>query len=141
MAQKQFLSKVGTEYLLRQVLTMIEQKIQVRMVTTLDDQVTDAQLPSAKAVYDTIVDAIAGITNLQFVVVSALPSEGESNIIYLVKASVDPNDPVHVQWMWVNDQWVQLGSSEIDLSNYWQIDHLTEITNQEIQEIIDEIMV
>jgi hypothetical protein len=79
---------------------------------------------------------LAGITTFSFEVVDALPSTGESNVIYLV----DDGSGKYIMNAYINGAWVELGTTEIDLSNYWSKDDLEALTNNEIQEIIDDVM-
>lgn len=65
------------------------------------------------------VDAlIAGIEGVTIEIVSELPSEGDRNVIYFVpNSSVSPN--YYDEYMYINDAWEKIGSTEVDLSNYY----------------------
>lgn len=62
-----------------------------------------------------LIDAVSGGITLE--VVAVLPVTGSSNVIYLVRRSIDSN--VYDQYVWFNNAWVQVGSTEVDLSQYY----------------------
>jgi hypothetical protein len=138
---KKVLDLDGLHYLLVQIKALIEQETQINITTSIDENSTNQQLPGAKAVYDLIIDALAGIVNLSMEVVTELPqiADAETNVIYLIQ--VDNTVNRYHQWILTKtDQWFDLGITEIDLSNYWSKDELKVMTNVEIQEVFDEVM-
>jgi hypothetical protein len=62
-----------------------------------------------------LLDQLTGGITME--VVAVLPITGESDKIYLVRRSIDSN--VYDQYIWFNNSWVQVGSTEIDLSQYY----------------------
>ena len=139
MAVKNFLDRTGTQYLAEQLFQGIEQKLQSRLITSIDQDSTDQQIPTGSAIWDLVQAALANISGLDFNVVTELPTTGENGIIYLVKANIDPNDNTYVQWIYVDDTWINLGTSELDLSNYWTKDELEALSNADIDEILEAI--
>jgi len=133
---KKFLDVDGLRFLLAQIDALIDQKTQINVVSSIDENSTNAQIAGAKAVYDLVNSAIAGLSTLSMEVVASLPQTGEGNVIYLVEADSD----TYRQWIYSGDQWWDLGIAEIDLSNYWSRDDLEALTNTEIQDVIDEVM-
>jgi hypothetical protein len=87
-------------------------------------------------VYDLLTEALEGIVRLQLKAVDALPATGETNIIYLVKVDED----TYTQYIYVDGNWFDLGTTKIDLSGYWAKDELVALTNAEIQDVIDDVM-
>lgn len=68
-----------------------------------------------KAKIDTIIEnAIAGVKANEFQLVEELPQEGEEGIIYLVEIS----SGVYQQYIWEGDDYIDLGTTQIDLSGY-----------------------
>lgn len=60
---------------------------------------------------------INAITTLTIEIVTVLPTEDISTTtIYLIK---EPDVNVYVQWMYINNEWTNLGNTEVDLSNYY----------------------
>lgn len=58
------------------------------------------------------------IEGIRYDVVQELPATGESGIIYLISNSgTAPN--VYDEYIWVNNNFEKIGSTEIDLSNYY----------------------
>lgn len=62
------------------------------------------------------VDSITG--SFEIVIVDSLPDSGEPNKIYFVKKSSFLND-TYDEYMWINEAWEKLGTTSIDLSNYY----------------------
>ena len=61
---------------------------------------------------------IGSIQQLHFEIVEELPSTGESNIIYLVPRSDSEESNVYDEYIYANNEWEKIGSTDIDLSNY-----------------------
>lgn len=135
-----FLDADGLKFLAAQLVGKMDLKINSRMVTLIDEESTNDEIPSAQAVYDLLQESLSKISGVDFEVVEDLPGEGEPGIIYLIKA--DPEDGesnVYVQWVYVGESWINLGTSEIDLDNYWSKDELEPITNGDILGILEEV--
>ena len=106
-----------------------------RKTSDYDTQSTETY-PNSKALYD----AIHSIKTIQFLVVSELPTTGESNIIYLVPSSEQGTGDKYEEWIYVYDStqeeysWEELGT-EVDLTGYateqWVTDqgYITGITS------------
>ena len=135
---KKAIDKDGLIYLLNWLVGEIEQKTQLNISTGIDDTSTNQQIAGAQAVYELVQSALSGLVTLEMTVVEDLPTEGEPLTIYLLKISEDPE--LYSQNVFIDDKWMSLGSTEVDLSNYWAKDELVFLTNDEIQEIIDEVM-
>lgn len=68
------------------------------------------------AAVDRLEQEIAGMASVSFRSVSELPTTGEPNVIYLVpKDSTTPTD-VKVEYIWVDNHWETIGTTDIDLS-------------------------
>ena len=88
------------------------------------------------------VDNLIGqISTVSFEIVQSLPQTGQSNIIYLLANSgTTPN--VYDEYVWINNAWEKIGSTAIDLSNYWtstsgESNSLIAITTAEIDTIVN----
>lgn len=73
-----------------------------------------------KAEVDRLVESV---TSISFEVVSELPTTGESNKIYL-KLKEESTNNSYEEYIWVDEKWELIGSTEIDLSNYVTTDEL-----------------
>lgn len=73
-----------------------------------------------------IVGGGGGGAGVRFEVVNALPATGEVGVIYLVPNSGGtPN--IYDEYIWVNNTFEMIGTTEIDLSNYYTKDELSAI--------------
>ena len=61
-------------------------------------------------------------------VVTELPETGESNVIYLVPKQDTGDNDVFDEYVWVNNDWELIGTTDIDLSNYLAKDNTTSYT-------------
>lgn len=59
---------------------------------------------------------IGNISGISFEIVQALPQTGSSSVIYLL---YNQETDVYDEYIWTNDEWVSIGSTSIDLSNYY----------------------
>ena len=77
-----------------------------------------------------IATAIGSLSKVTIEVVSALPQSGTENTIYFVPKSASANDS-YDEFMWINSGWEHIGSTDVDLSNYY--------TKAEIDEMIGDV--
>lgn len=64
---------------------------------------------------------IAQIKTISFQIVETLPTTGASNIIYLKKiANSTFDNNIYDEFIWVNNAWEQIGSTAVDLSDYYK---------------------
>lgn len=72
-------------------------------------------------------------------VVDSLPTDNIlTDVIYLVPRSEAEEDNVYYEYMYINDSFELLGSTEVDLSGYVKSSDLVEITDEEIDAIFNE---
>lgn len=69
-------------------------------------------------------DLLSTIKKNAFKVVDSKPETGEEGIVYLVKTT---KDGVYEQYIYESENWISLGTTELDLSNYYS---KTEIDNK-----------
>ena len=61
---------------------------------------------------------IGQIQTAHFEIVAELPVTGEDNVIYLVPRSESEEDNVYDEYIYVNNTWEKIGSTDIDLTGY-----------------------
>ena len=59
---------------------------------------------------------IGNVSGVSFEIVSSLPQTGSPSVIYLL---YNQETDVYDEWIYTNDEWVSIGSTSIDLSNYY----------------------
>lgn len=64
-----------------------------------------------------IASAVSGVTQIDYLVVEALPSTGKKGVIYLVANSGSGNN-IYDEYIYINSKFEKLGSREMDLSSY-----------------------
>jgi hypothetical protein len=107
------------------------------ITTILNNTSTDAQVASAKAVYDFVNAALSGVSGggLTMEVVTELPTTGDAGKIYLIKDDAD----TYIQHIYSGGQWWDLGGIAPNLADYWSKTELTVATDAEVQAIIDSV--
>ena len=88
-----------------------------RLLTGLYDP-QSAHDAATKGYVDTsITTAISGVVGVEFEVVQTLPATGDAGTIYLVpNQGTTPN--IYDEYIYVNNAFEKIGTTEIDLSNY-----------------------
>jgi hypothetical protein len=105
-------------------------------VPTNNNQLTNgAGYQTASEVQTAINSAISGITGIDFQVVTSLPATGTKGVIYLISNSGTGSN-IYDEYIWVTNRFEKIGTTEIDLSNYYNTTNLLALTNQEIDTII-----
>lgn len=106
-------------------------KLLFALKTDLADKADKSTTYTKQQVDDAITNAIAGVTQIQFSVVQALPATGEAGVIYLIA-----NGNAYDEYIYVNNGFEKLGSTDVDLSGYVQTSQLREATDAEIETIL-----
>lgn len=98
-------------------------------ITNAVDNLTNYYLKSETYTKTEVNDLIGQIKTISIQVVDTLPTTGENNIIYLVPKEGSKDD-VYNEYIWVNNAWELIGSTQIDLTGYATEDWVnTQIAN------------
>lgn len=84
---------------------------------------------------------LASVNKPAFEVVDELPESGEQNVIYLVKKTSSEQNDVYDEYVWITDEdgtshWEHIGSTAVDLSDYYTKEEITALLNNQKTEII-----
>lgn len=99
------------------------------------DAINSAGYQTAQQVSNAIDDAISDITGISYEVVATLPATGEAGTIYLI-ANNGSNPNIYDEYIWYNNAYEKIGTTDVDLSNYLQTTDVLSITNAEIDTIV-----
>lgn len=79
---------------------------------------------------------MADITGIDFKVVSSLPSTGVKGTIYMLSNSGSGNN-VYDEYIYLTDakKYEKIGTTDVDLSNYYNTSNFTAVTNSEIDSL------
>lgn len=115
--------------------------VQNKVITEKINDIYNVQLfyrPNYDEVQGMIDESISGLEGVSFVVVETLPATGESSKIYLVPNSGTGSN-TYDEYIWLKDQskFEKIGTTNVDLSQYWAKADLTAITNAEIDTIVE----
>ena len=145
MSTQKFITPELFELAVQKLVAVSKMLDDNRIETVIDSKSNNQKSASAKAVFDFVTSQIAGLSTakVEMKVVSKLPTTGETLTIYLVPCTHDANEndvPDHGEYdmhVWVSGKWIHLGTTEIDLTNYWSKDEITPISAGEVQSMID----
>lgn len=115
--------------------TITDKAVDIAVPTNNNQLTNGAGYQTASEVQTAINSAISGITGIDFQVVASLPATGTKGVIYLVSNSGTGTN-IYDEYIWVTDRFEKIGTTEIDLSNYYNTTNLLALTNQEIDTII-----
>ena len=110
-----YISKVqlnGQEYLIKDAAARAELASKVSAITT-----TGTNLVTEGAVRDYVSSAIGNVNSFEVQVVASLPASGAEYTIYLVPNGNSGNN-ARDEYMWINNAWEKLGTTDVDLSGY-----------------------
>ena len=105
-------------------------------VPTNNNELTNgAGYQTASEVQSAITEAIGDITGFEFQIVEELPGTGENGVIYLISNSRTGQN-IYDEYIWTGTGYEKIGTTDVDLSNYWSKTDLVAIQNSEIDTIV-----
>lgn len=105
-------------------------------VPTDNNQLTNgAGYQTASDVSSAISSAIGDITGIEYQIVDELPGTGEKGVIYLISNS-GTGQNIYDEYIWTGTAFEKIGTTDVDLSNYWSKTDLVAIQNSEIDTIV-----
>lgn len=116
------------------VLVPAGKAVDVSVPTKLSQLSNDATFQSKTEIQKLINDAVGKITGIDFQIVSALPSAGVKGTIYLL-SNGGKNSNIYDEYIYVGTSWEKIGTTDIDLSDYYSSQNFLPITNAEIDTI------
>lgn len=102
--------------------------------TQVDSAITAKGYQNATQVQQAINTALSGFTGIDFQIVESLPGSGVKGTIYLLSNGGSGNNS-YDEYVYINQKWEKIGTTDIDLSNYYNTTNFTAITNGEIDAI------
>lgn len=84
-------------------------------------------------------EKISNIKIFSVTKVDSLPEVGEENKLYLISSSEKSESNIYDEYLWVDSAFEKIGSTKIDLTNYWSKEELVALTNEELEQIISDI--
>ena len=105
-------------------------------VPTNNNQLTNgAGYQTASDVSSAISSALADVTGIEYQIVEDLPQTGEKGVIYLISNDGTGNN-IYDEYIWTGTAFEKIGTTAVDLSNYWSKTDLTAIQNGDIDSIM-----
>lgn len=116
----EFLSRDGVSLLSKALLTKVNSRIEERIVSAVDENSDANHVPSAQAVYN----AISRMSHIKFKThTGSIDAVTEPNSSYIYLQHDDESDTTWMMYVYDADLgWINIGDTEVDLSNYWSRD-------------------
>ena len=99
-------------------------------IYSTDNQTLDTIL-SSKATKEEVDNRFNNFSSLDIQVVSELPAEGSSTSIYLLQVDGGTAGNLYEEYLYVNNTWEMIGSTQVDLSEYNLILNIGTLTTSE----------
>lgn len=117
------------------------------IITALDPYVTNTDVAEAikRALTDymtaaevnaAILEAVKNVSKFRKEVVDKLPEVGEDNVIYLIPSPNPSENNIKLEYLYINGEYEQIGSTTTDMSQYWNKTELQIMTAEELEEIL-----
>lgn len=90
------------------------------------------QIATSEFVSTAVTKALAGFTSFDIQVVEALPTTGVKGTFYLVQSTGGGNN-IYDEYVYTNNKWEKIGSTDVDMSNYWTKTDLVAMTPTDIE--------
>lgn len=104
--------------------------VQSKIASALVDYMTRSEINEA------IVNAIKNTSKLRKEVVDVLPEVGEDDVIYLVPSDNPSERDIKLEYLYINGEYEQIGSTMTDMDQYWSKEELSIMTPEELEEIL-----
>ena len=116
-------------------LTPSGKTVNITVPTVVSALTNDSGYQTSSQVQSAISSAIGQITGISFEIVQTLPATGTNGTIYLLSNGGSGTN-VYDEYIYINSSWEKIGTTDVDLSGYWNSTNLTAITNSEIDTIV-----
>ncbi len=90
----------------------------------------DSNYVDSDYVENSIKVAIGKIETVKFVILDVLPEKGQGSTIYFIPKKDTKLSNVYEEYIWIDNKYEMIGSTDIDLSNYY--------TKKEVDDLISE---
>lgn len=107
-------------------------------IPTNNNQLTNgAGYQTASDVNSLIATAVGDLEGVDFEIVQTLPATGDKAKIYLVPLATSGTDNIYEEYIWITSSsaYEKIGTTDVDLSDYYNTTNLVPITNAEINTI------
>jgi len=138
-----FVSQARLEGLGKWLYEQILEAASAELATVINAESTNLNAPGTAAVWQTInsvvnsaiVTALETISFLDYLEVTELPSTPAPMTWYLINVG----ENVYSQHLFSGGRWLNLGTTKLDLLNYWRKNELVEMTQAQLDEVIANI--
>lgn len=136
MANAKFLDQTGLTHFKGKIDGELAKKANVNAIPSNVSQLTnDSDYQTGTQVSSAIATAVGGITGFEYRVLGPeeeLPEEGTKGTIYLKPIDGSEDKNIHEEYIWIGNKYEKLGTTAVDLSEYFNTSNLTAISTGDI---------
>lgn len=134
-------SKINTELASKQNVLTAGTRVSIsdQNVISVSTEINDSATTNSNTwSANKIASVIAAIDSLTYAVVQTLPTTDISTTtIYLLPKTTAQTNNVYDEYMYINNVWEKIGTTEVDLSGYVKESDLVPISNQDIDAMFE----
>lgn len=117
--------------------TITDKSVDITVPTQTSQLTNNSDFQTSSDVSSAISSAISGITSFEYQIVASLPASGVKGVVYLVSNGGSGSN-IYDEYIWVTSTstFEKIGTTDVDLTGYWNESNLTAITTAEIDTIV-----
>lgn len=115
--------------------TLTTESLKISIPRSVSELTNDSGFQTSSQVSSAIASAVADITGFEFKVLGneeELPREGKKGTIYLKPIGGSEDKNIHEEYIWIGNKYEKLGTTAVDLSEYFNTSNLTAISTGDI---------
>lgn len=116
-------------------LTPSSKAVNITVPTQTSQLTNNSGFQTASDVETAINTALADITGINFEIVQTLPATGVNGTIYLLSNSGTGTNS-YDEYIYISNKWEKIGTTDVDLTGYYNTTNLIAVTNAEIDVIV-----
>ena len=118
-------------------LTVTDKAVNITVPTNTNQLTNGAGYQTASDVTSAINSAIGDLEGIEFEIVQQLPQNGDKGKIYLIANSSSGTNNSYAEYIWLtsSSSYEKIGTTDVDLSDYYNTTNLVAITSGEIDTV------
>ena len=128
--------QIDDESLIDKQILIYSEESQEWKNSSLEEIIDLSNYYTKNEVDNSLLETISKISTLSFQIVQEKPSveDIKTNIIYLIPKENSDNENIYDEWIYINNNWELIGTTEINLDNYYNSNYIdnkiNDITSQ-----------
>lgn len=121
----------------KEYVNLAIEKLSNDISTTLNNYMTIA-IGATKEYVDLEIARVLSEAGIKMKIVEYLPEVGEEKFLYLVPKNDEDEDDIYDEYVYIDKKWERIGSTKVNLTDYWSKETLRAMTAEEVNAILKE---